>query len=80
MTDKLSGTWKATVRNIIYTHSSDSEAFVSGNKDIFRHMGKGIWGIRNEYLQELKRAFPELWDVIEQSTKDSTHDNKKGPS
>jgi len=43
-------------------------------------MGKGIWGIRNEYLQELKRAFPELWDVIEQSTKDSTHDNKKGPS
>jgi len=39
-------TWRDTIRQTIYDHSSDSESFRSG-VDIFCHLGHGIWGLRD---------------------------------
>lgn len=46
----LSKTWKQIIQRTIQTHSSDSNAFSSGN-DIFysvKGIGNGIWGIREK--------------------------------
>lgn len=45
----LSKQWKATVRNTIETHSSDSDNFRENSQDIFRIVGgkgSGHWGLR----------------------------------
>lgn len=42
--------YKASVRAEIYRHSSDCDAYVEGNEDIFVSIegkGSGIWGLRN---------------------------------
>lgn len=36
---------KAGVRKLIEDHSSDSENF-KGLKDLFKHYGRGEWGLR----------------------------------
>lgn len=44
----LTPNWKATLRRVVETHSSDSKNF--SGKDIFystQGLGKGVWGLRN---------------------------------
>ncbi|TBV25540.1 restriction endonuclease [Meridianimaribacter sp. CL38] len=50
--EKMTKTWKATVRGTVERFSSDSEAF-NGKEDIFysvEGLGKGIWGL-NDYKE-----------------------------
>ena len=52
--------WKASVRQTIEMFSSDSEAF-NGKKDIFYSVegkGKGIWGIRKDFLKKNDDVVP----------------------
>ncbi|MEZ0247109.1 MAG: hypothetical protein ACAH09_10780 [Methylophilaceae bacterium] len=45
----LSKEWKATVRRTIETHSSDSDNFREGYRDLFKSLGgkgSGYWGLR----------------------------------
>lgn len=45
----LSPSWKATVRNTIECHSSDSNNFSARGEDLFfsvNGLGKGEWGLR----------------------------------
>lgn len=53
--DKMTETWRATVRGTIERFSSDSEAF-NGKEDIFysvQGLGKGIWGLNNYSSDEI---------------------------
>jgi len=47
-TRELAETWQATVRNTLYTHSSDSDAF-DGGEDVFEHVDRGVWALREAY-------------------------------
>ena len=38
--------WRAEIRSTIYRHSKDSPAYVPGNPDMFRSVGRGEWGLR----------------------------------
>jgi len=55
---ELPGTWQATVRYYLQLHSSDTETF-KGGRDLFRHLGRGYWGLRMEhaarFAEELRR-------------------------
>jgi hypothetical protein len=42
----LTDEWKATVRRVIESHSSDSQNYRSQNADIFRHVDRGRWALR----------------------------------
>ncbi len=42
----LPETWKATVRYTLQLNSSDTETFKRGGEDLFRHLGKGRWGLK----------------------------------
>lgn len=43
---KLPQTWKATVRYILQLYSSDTETH-KGGEDLFHHVGRGRWALRN---------------------------------
>lgn len=52
--------WRAAVRQNIEMYSSDSDAF-SGKRDVFYSVegkGKGIWGLRPEYLKSDDTEIP----------------------
>jgi len=40
--------WKATVRRTIEMHSSDSDNYISTYPDLFKHVGRGKWQLRNQ--------------------------------
>jgi len=42
---KLTDSWKSSVRKTIYHYSSDTEVFL-GNEDLFEHVSKGIWTLK----------------------------------
>jgi len=42
---KLPDTWKATIRYTLQLYSSDTETY-KGGEDLFRHLGRGYWGVR----------------------------------
>lgn len=42
----LSNEWKATTRQIIESHSSDSKNYRPKNKDVFKHIDRGRWALR----------------------------------
>ena len=44
----LSKSWQSVIRRTLYNHSSDVEAYLGGD-DLFQHLGKGRWGLRNRY-------------------------------
>lgn len=44
---KLPDTWKSAVRKTLQTYSSDTESF-KGGEDLFEHLDKGLWKIRNQ--------------------------------
>jgi len=39
--------WKSNVRYTLQFNSSDTETFKRGGEDLFRHLGKGRWGLRD---------------------------------
>lgn len=41
----LPESWEATIRRTLQTYSSDTETY-SGGEDLFEHLGRGIWGLR----------------------------------
>jgi hypothetical protein len=41
----LPKTWQSQVRRALYSYSSDCEIY-SGKEDIFLHVDKGLWGLR----------------------------------
>lgn len=43
---ELPRTWTATVRRTLQTFSSDTETY-DGGDDLFAHLGRGLWGLRN---------------------------------
>jgi uncharacterized protein YutE (UPF0331/DUF86 family) len=43
---RLPSSWKATVRYILQLYSSDTETYKGGD-DLFRHVDRGRWGLRN---------------------------------
>jgi hypothetical protein len=43
---KLPDTWQATVRYTIQLNSSDTETY-KGGEDLFCHLGRGYWGLRD---------------------------------
>lgn len=45
-TRELSDSWQATIRNIIQTHSSDTDSYKGGD-DLFERLETGYWGLRN---------------------------------
>lgn len=49
---KLADTWRATVRYTLQTNSSSSKSFSTG-KDVFVRLDRGLWGIRNNDIEEL---------------------------
>lgn len=42
----LPKTWQATVRYTLQLNSSDTDTFRKGGNDLFKHLGKGQWGLR----------------------------------
>ena len=42
----LPANYEAVVRATIYSHSSDSEAYVPGYPDLFYNAQRGVWGLR----------------------------------
>lgn len=57
----FTGQWQATVRRTIENHSSDSENFRPGSRDLFYSVGgigSGIWGLRN--YSPLTPAAPDV--------------------
>jgi hypothetical protein len=62
----LTPSWEATVRNVIESHSSDSQNWSSGRPDLFYSvdgLGGGKWGLR-----ELAPDTPRAVDVAEPTT------------
>ena len=45
-----------TVQATIYANSSDAKAYVSGNPDVFRHIERGVWGLRRSGEQVSGRS------------------------
>ncbi len=43
----LPKTWQATVRYTLQLNSSDTATFKKGGTDLFQHLSKGRWGLRN---------------------------------
>ncbi|MCG2784820.1 MAG: PIN domain-containing protein [Anaerolineae bacterium] len=43
---ELPKTWTATIRRTLQTFSSDTETYAGGD-DLFAHLGRGLWGLRN---------------------------------
>ena len=55
----FSTSWDATVRNVIESHSSDSDNFRAGRDDLFRSvggLGRGRWGLRAATSEPPQRA------------------------
>lgn len=50
---RLPKTWKATIRYVLQLNSSDTETFKRGGVDLFQHLGKGRWGLRNSSPEHL---------------------------
>jgi len=44
-TRKLPSTWQATVRYVLQMHCSGTETYKGGD-DVFRHIGRGKWGVK----------------------------------
>ncbi len=40
--------WKAIVRYTLQLYSSDTDTFKAGGEDLFRHLGRGQWGLREK--------------------------------
>jgi hypothetical protein len=45
---KLPDKWKSSVRKTLQIYSSDTESYKQGRDDLFRHLDKGYWGLRNQ--------------------------------
>ena len=48
---------ESSIRNIIETHSSDSDAYIEKNEDLFYSVegkGKGVWGLRAYHKRSSK--------------------------
>lgn len=79
--------WKSAVRQNIEMFSSDSDAF-NGRKDIFYSVegkGKGVWGIREEYLKKTDLPIPlevleKKKDIIKKTTENLTVEQLKSKS
>lgn len=46
----IPSSFEETVRRCVQDHSSDSTGF-KGKKDIFKKLGKGHWGLREDYVE-----------------------------
>jgi uncharacterized protein YutE (UPF0331/DUF86 family) len=44
---RLPVSWKSAVRKTLYIHSSDTEVY-KGGEDLFEHLDKGLWGLRDK--------------------------------
>lgn len=51
---ELTDEWKASVRNRIESHSSDSDNYKYSNPNYFYKIGRGHWGLRSEYIYKPK--------------------------
>lgn len=71
----LTNSWKATIRRVIETHSSDSDNFAA-IKDIFYSVdgiGKGVWGLREDVDKETPKASDiDFSDAIDKTRPDRT--------
>ncbi len=56
----LPDNWKAAVRTTIQEHSSDARRYVEGNPDVFCHISRGVWGLRDPWEIALLRLPEEL--------------------
>jgi hypothetical protein len=49
--------YKSVVRATIQAHSTDAKSYIKGNPDVFEHVGRGIWGLRPDWLARLVNAY-----------------------
>lgn len=52
----LFGSWKTSVRRVIYSNSSDADLF-EGKFDIYKRVEKGKWMLRKDLNEELIHKF-----------------------
>jgi hypothetical protein len=44
---KLPETWRSAVRKTLQEYSSDTDSYKEGREDLFKHLEKGVWALRN---------------------------------